>query len=60
MPRYDYRCKECGAFETVVHGFHDEGPHDCFIETCKGTMSKVISPIPTVFKTGGFYKTDNK
>ena len=57
MPRYDYKCKKCGAHEIVAHGFHDEGQHDCFLDSCDGTMHKVISATPAIFKATGFYKT---
>jgi putative FmdB family regulatory protein len=57
MPRYDYKCKACGAHEIVSHGFDDEGPHECFDEKCTGTMQRVISPVPTFFNAKGFYKT---
>ena len=60
MPRYDYKCKVCGAREIVAHGFHDEGPHECFDDTCNGTMYKIISASPVIFNASGFYKTDNR
>lgn len=60
MPRYDYKCKVCGAHEVIAHGFHDEGTHDCFMDNCGGTMSKVYSPTPAIFNASGFYKTDNR
>lgn len=60
MPRYDYKCKVCGAHEVVAHGFNDEGPHKCFDETCNGTMHKVISAAAVIFNAPGFYKTDNR
>lgn len=59
MPRYDYKCKQCGAHEVIAHGFHDEGSHECFLDSCNGIMVKVISPITTIFNAPGFYKTDN-
>lgn len=60
MPTYNYKCKTCGASEIIAHGFHDDEQHDCFVDTCNGTMRKVISATPTHFKTGGFYSTDNR
>jgi putative FmdB family regulatory protein len=60
MPRYDYKCKKCGAHEIISHGFHDEGEHSCFDETCDGLMGRVISPTPVIFRGSGFYKTDNR
>jgi len=60
MPRYDYKCKVCGAHEIITHGFHDEPSQDCFMDDCNGTMSKVYSPTPAIFNASGFYKTDNR
>jgi putative FmdB family regulatory protein len=60
MPRYDYKCKECGAHEIIAHSFYADEQHECLMETCNGIMHKVISPTPTHFKTGGFYSTDNR
>jgi putative FmdB family regulatory protein len=60
MPRYDYKCKVCGTHEIIAHGFHADETHDCPTKSCKGIMSKVISPTPAHFKGSGFYKTDNR
>lgn len=60
MPRYDYKCKACGAHEIIAHGFYADEKHDCPMENCNGTMEKVFSPTPVHFKGSGFYKTDNK
>ena len=57
MPRYDYKCKVCGAHEVIAHGFHDEPAQECFMENCNGTMYKVISPAAVIFNASGFYKT---
>lgn len=59
-PRYDYKCKDCGAHEIIAHSFESDEQHDCPMERCNGTMRKVISPILTIFKGPGFYKTDNQ
>ena len=40
MPRYDYRCKVCGAIEEVVHGF-DEAP-GMFCMDCGAVMGKML------------------
>ena len=60
MPRYDYKCKECGAHEIRTHGFHDTPKQDCFMDNCNGIMEKVISPVGVIFNGSGFYKTDNR
>lgn len=60
MPKYDYKCKSCGAHEIIAHGFYADEKHDCPMERCNGSMEKVFSPTPVHFKGSGFYKTDNK
>ena len=60
MPRYDYKCKLCGAHEIIAHGFDSDKQHDCPMENCNGVMRKVISATPAHFKGSGFYKTDYK
>jgi len=59
-PRYDYRCKKCKAYEIITHSFESDDQHGCAMEGCDGMMNKVISPILTIFKGPGFYKTDNR
>ena len=40
MPRYDYRCKVCGAVEEVLHGF-DEDP-DMYCVNCGAMMGRML------------------
>ena len=40
MPRYDYRCKTCGAIEEVVHGFIEEP--DMYCLECGAMMGRTI------------------
>ena len=40
MPRYDYRCKVCGAVEEVLHGF-DEDP-DMYCLNCGAMMGRML------------------
>jgi len=30
MPRYDYRCRQCGSVEEVTHGFTEDPEIRCF------------------------------
>jgi len=60
LPRYDYKCKVCGAHEVIAHGFHDVPYQTCFMDGCDGVMNKVISPTAVIFNAPGFYKTDNR
>ena len=43
MPRYDYRCKQCGNVEEIIHGFNDEHSFHCV--TCGRAMTKLISSV---------------
>ena len=40
MPRYDYRCKVCGAVEETMHGF-DEDPEMHCLE-CGAVMGRMM------------------
>ena len=43
MPRYDYRCTQCGNVEEIIHGFNDGHSFHCV--TCGRAMSKLISGV---------------
>lgn len=40
MPKYDYRCKVCGAVEVTVHGFDDEPDMHCM--ECGALMGRLL------------------
>ena len=40
MPRYDYRCKVCGAIEEALHGCKDEP--DIYCMECGAVMGKML------------------
>lgn len=40
MPRYDYKCKRCGAIEEVLHGF--EYDEDIYCLECGQSMGRII------------------
>ena len=56
MPRYDYRCTECGREVEVMHGIDGHGPATC--ETCAGAMRKALSTPAIHFKGSGWAKKD--
>ena len=56
MPRYDYRCADCGRLIEVMHGINDAGPDAC--AECGGRMHKVLSPPTIHFKGSGWAKKD--
>ncbi len=58
MPRYSYRCEECGVqFERTQH-FHDAPITLC--PECGGAVRRLIGPVGIVFKGSGFYVTDHR
>ena len=57
MPRYDYKCPKCKAFQVVVHDFHASDTYECV--DCGNLMERVISAPAVIFRGSGFYKTDN-
>jgi putative FmdB family regulatory protein len=58
MPLYDYKCKECGKVTEVRHGFNESHADPC--PACGGTMQRVFSAAPIVFKGSGYYITDSR
>jgi putative FmdB family regulatory protein len=58
MPIYEYECTQCRCHFDKKQGFHDAPVATC--PECQGKVQRVITPIPTVFKGGGFYVTDHR
>lgn len=58
MPKYDYKCKECGIVFERYQRFSEE-PLTCCPE-CNGAVHRVINPVGIVFKGSGFYITDHR
>lgn len=56
MPRYDYRCSDCGHEFEVKQRFSDEPSASC--GECGGEARRVIHSVPVVFKGSGFYVND--
>ena len=57
-PNYDYSCINCNVRREVFKQFDEEYTPNC--DTCGMQMERLWSATPTIFKTGGFYKTDNR
>jgi len=55
VPTYEYKCSKCGGTREVYREFSDDTLPVC----CESSMERVWSAVPTIFKTGGFYKTGN-
>lgn len=58
MPKYQYRCDDCGADLEVFQKFTDDALTEC--PECEGRLKKVFSAVGVVFKGSGFYKTDSR
>jgi putative FmdB family regulatory protein len=56
MPRYDYRCSDCGHEFEVKQSFSDEPVALCPL--CGVDSRRVIHSVPVVFKGSGFYVND--
>ena len=53
MPTYEYKCSVCTGQQELNKAHDDETIPVC----CDVSMTRLWSAIPTIFKTGGFYKT---
>ncbi|WP_296141077.1 FmdB family zinc ribbon protein [uncultured Tessaracoccus sp.] len=58
MPKYQYRCADCGAELEVQQKFTDDALTQC--PTCQGRLRKVFNAVGVVFKGSGFYRTDSR
>ena len=58
MPLYDYKCTQCGKVTEVRHGFNESHADPC--PACGGTVQRVFSAAPIVFKGSGYYITDSR
>jgi len=58
MPRYDYRCNECGNVYEKREGFDAPSVQAC--PQCAGTARRVLTPPAILFKGSGWYVTDHR
>ncbi len=56
MPRYDYRCTECGNTFELVQSFSEAGKGVC--PECQGSGQRLFHAVPVIYKGSGFYTTD--
>ena len=57
MATYEFRC--CGITQEITVSIREQLPKPkCSV--CNGDMARIYSTTPTIFKTTGFYSTDNK
>ncbi|KUO48961.1 MAG: hypothetical protein APF76_10010 [Desulfitibacter sp. BRH_c19] len=58
MPTYEYKCEKCGVFEKL-QSIKDDPLKNC--PECNSKVERLISRnVHVVYKTGGFYTTDNR
>lgn len=53
MPKYDYKCNECGGTQEVDRSFGDNTEPIC----CQTTMTRIWSAPAIKFNGTGFYST---
>ena len=59
MPKYSYRCSECGNEFETTQSINDEPLKEC--PKCKKALIKLIGKnIGVTFKGTGFYVNDSK
>ncbi len=56
MPRYDYRCVECGLNFELRQSFSEAGKGAC--PQCSAMAQRVYHAVPVIYKGSGFYTTD--
>lgn len=58
MPRYDYKCVECGIVVEVEHGYDDAPTLTC--ENCGSTeFKKLIGNVRVIYKGSGWVGKDS-
>jgi putative FmdB family regulatory protein len=55
MPRYDYKCKECGHVFEFIKKMADPRP-PCL--KCRGEVEVQLAPTPAIFKGEGWTPRD--
>ena len=58
MPRYDYRCNDCGNVYEKREGFDAPALQAC--PECSGSARRVLTAPAIVFKGSGWYATDSR
>ena len=59
MPIYEYECDKCSLRFEVKRRFSEDGGSPC-CPRCQGSVRRLFSPLPIIFKGSGFYVTDNR
>lgn len=58
LPIYEYRCTECGHKYETREGFDAPAVQPC--PRCRSESRRVLHAPPILFKSSGFYVTDNR
>src|SRR5437667_4872165 len=58
MPKYDYRCNDCGVIYEKREGFDAPALQTC--PECSGSARRVLTLPAIVFKGSGWYSTDSR
>jgi putative FmdB family regulatory protein len=58
LPTYEYRCTECGHQYERREGFDAPAVQHC--PRCRAESRRVLHAPPILFKSSGFYVTDNR
>jgi putative FmdB family regulatory protein len=58
MPKYDYRCNDCGHVYEKREGFDAPAVQTC--PECSGSARRVLTVPAIVFKGSGWYVTDSR
>lgn len=58
MPKYDYKCPECGKIEEWEHSIQAEVTFDC--GDCYVTTHKTFTATPAIFKGQGWAAKDKR
>jgi len=59
MPKYQYRCGECGSDRELEHAMSEDPIIECYM--CDDHfMRRVPQATAAVFNGSGFYKTDSR
>ena len=59
MPKYIYRCSDCGADRELKHSMDEDPLIACYMCDVE-FMTRVPQATATVFNGSGFYRTDSR
>lgn len=54
MPKYDYRCAQCGGQQELERSIHAEADNPM---CCQATMERIFTVPAIKFNAPGFYST---